>query len=180
MSCRNVSIKSVLLGLAQNCRLRTGRAKKSVALAGEEACDDNQEHGADSRGGERINESSAEDFEPREDPSSENCANEPQNNVCDAAEAVSARDFPRQPARDQADEQPANQPMAEFNDPWARLKRSREHRASAQENLLGSRHFSEIYRRVESRFAAPAVQTVGRRNFRQLASSAGFPGWCLL
>jgi len=25
--------------------------------------------------------------------------------------------------------------------------------------------------------AAAAVQTVGRRNFRQLASSAGFPGW---
>ena len=112
----------------------------SAAAAGEEACYDDQEHGADGRGSKRINESSAEDSELREEPSSENRPNEPQNNVCDAAEAVSARDFPRQPARDQADEEPANQAMAKFNDPYACLKRSRKHRASRKGKFWLVRH----------------------------------------
>jgi len=80
--------------------------------AAEEMRDGDENHGAEGGSRERIPEASSEDSKLGKNPAADEGANDSKNNVGDAAKAAPARDFSRKPSRDQADQQPANDPAA--------------------------------------------------------------------
>ena len=92
-----------------------------VAATSEEMSDRHENDGAQSCRGERIPEAATEDSELHEDPAADERANDPKNDVRDAAKAAAARDFSREPAGDKTDHQPANHSVPELNDKELRI-----------------------------------------------------------
>src|SRR5215472_10983250 len=73
--------------------------------------DGDENHGAQGCGGNRVQKTSAKNFELHKDPATDKRTNKAKNNVRDATKAASAGDFSREPAGDQAHQKPPDKPM---------------------------------------------------------------------
>src|SRR5260370_16575125 len=94
---------------------QTAERKRSMAVtAAEEMGDGNKNHCAQRCSSKRVPKAAAEYSEFHENPAANEGANDSKNNVRDAAEPAAARDFSREPAGNQADQQPADDPAAVF------------------------------------------------------------------
>src|SRR5215472_5300108 len=82
-----------------------------VRITGEKMGDGDENHGAQGCGGNRVQKTSAKNFELHKDPATDKRTNKAKNNVRDATKAASAGDFSREPAGDQAHQKPPDKPM---------------------------------------------------------------------
>ena len=89
-----------------------------VRVTGEKMGDGDQDDRPERCGGERVPEAAAENSELHEDPATDERAYQTENDVCDAAEAAAARDLPREPASDEANQEPADDsvPVLDYED----------------------------------------------------------------
>src|SRR5271166_3757176 len=70
--------------------------------------DGNKDNGADCCRCYAEQDATAQDVQFRENPSSEECAHQSDQNICNAAKSPAARNFSREPPRNETDEQPSD------------------------------------------------------------------------
>jgi hypothetical protein len=79
--------------------------------------DDHEYDGADGCGSERIEEAAGSSayFELTENPAAEDRADQAEQDVCEAPIAAAASDFSSEPARDEAEKDPAYETTIDYN-----------------------------------------------------------------
>ena len=88
-----------------------GEARRLFFRAGEKVNDNDEQHGADGRGGERVEPAAVAraDFKFAENPPAKDGTNQAEKNVSETAVAAASRDFSRQPTGDEAEQNPADE-----------------------------------------------------------------------
>jgi len=96
-----------------------------MRIAGEKMGDRDENHSAKGCGSKRVPKAEAVNVELYENPATDEGTDQAKNNIGDAAEAAAARDLPREPSCDEANQEPADDAVSVLENEDLRIGQKR-------------------------------------------------------